>query len=115
MKPAMIISTYPDKKSASQAASKLVADRTAACVNITKISSVYSWKGRIENTTEYLALFKTTARNKRLLKKAILETHPYDVPEIVEVDVASVNEPYMQWLAESTSNISARRQPRRVR
>lgn len=115
MKPVMIISTYPDKKSASQTASRLVADRTAACVNIAKISSIYSWKGRIENTTEYLALFKTTPGNKRLLKKAIRETHPYDVPEIAEIDVASMNAPYMRWLAESTSSISARQRPRRVR
>jgi len=59
----MIISTFPDKKSISKIANHVVKKKFAACVNITKISSVYSWKGKIENQSEYLALFKTTKKN----------------------------------------------------
>jgi len=101
MKPAIIISTYPDKKSVSKIANQLVKDKTVACVNISKISSIYSWKGKVENTSEYLALFKTKTTNKKLLKQKIKETHPYDVPEIAEVNVTSINEPYFTWLTES--------------
>ena len=103
MKPAIIISTYPNKKSITKVANKFVKNKTVACVNISKISSIYSWKEKIENSSEYLAIFKTTAKNKRLLKKLIKETHPYDVPEIVEIDVASINNSYLKWLIESTN------------
>lgn len=102
MKPAVIISTYPDKKSISKIANKLVKEKLAACVNITKISSVYSWKGKIENSDEYLAVFKTTQKNKSRLKNEIKNTHPYDVPEIAELDVTSINKPYLKWLIDST-------------
>ena len=53
-------------------------------------------------TSEYLALFKTTEKNKTTLKKAIKKTHPYDIPEIAEIDVISINQPYLKWLIEST-------------
>ena len=103
MKLAIIISTYPNKKSISKIANQLVKDKTVACVNISKISSIYSWKGKIQNTSEYLALFKTKTTNKKLLKQKIKETHPYDVPEIAEIDVKSINESYLCWLVESTT------------
>ena len=103
MKPAIIISTYPNKKSITKVANEFVKNKTVACVNISKISSIYSWKGKIENESEYLAIFKTTAKNKKLLKKQIKETHPYDVPEIAEINVTSVNNSYLNWLIESTN------------
>ncbi|MGD8708522.1 MAG: divalent-cation tolerance protein CutA [Nitrosopumilaceae archaeon] len=103
MKPTIIVSTYPDKKSILKISNELVKTKIVACVNITKISSIYAWKGKIENTSEYLALFKTTDKNKKILKEKIKSTHPYDVPEIVEIDVNSINKPYLSWLIESTN------------
>ena len=103
MKPVVIISTYPDKKSVTKVAHTIVKDKTAACVNISKISSIYSWKNKIENSSEYIAIFKTTPKNKKSLKQKIKETHPYEVPEIAEVNVESINKPYLDWLIKSTN------------
>jgi periplasmic divalent cation tolerance protein len=103
VKPVIIVSTYPDKKSVLETANELVKKRIAACVNFSKISSIYSWKGKIENTNEFLALFKTTQKNKVALKKAIQKMHPYDVPEIAEIDIHSINQSYLKWLIESTN------------
>ncbi len=102
MQPAVIVSTYPDKKSISKIANKLVKSKIAACVNITKVSSIYSWQGKIENADEYLAVFKTTQKNKTKLKAEIKKTHPYKVPEIAELSVTGINKSYLQWLADST-------------
>jgi len=98
----MIISTFPDKKSISKIAIHVVKKKFAACVNITKISLVYSWKGKIENQSEYLALFKTTKKNQANLKNEIKKLHPYDVPEIAEIDITSINKPYLKWVVDST-------------
>lgn len=103
MKPIMIISTYPNKKSITVIANQLVKKKLAACVNITKISSIYSWEGKIENSSEFIAIFKTTYKNKKILKEKIKETHPYQVPEIAEIDISSINQPYLKWLIDSTS------------
>ena len=102
MKPVIIISTYPDKKSISKIAKEFVRNKTVACVNISKISSIYSWNDKIENTSEYLAIFKTITKNKKLLKQKIKDTHPYDIPEIAEIDITSINKSYLNWLIEST-------------
>ena len=98
----MIISTYPNKNSISKIANELVQNNVVACVNITKISSIYSWQGKIENASEYLALFKTTQKNKKSLKEKIKATHPYEIPEIDEINIASINQSYLKWIVEST-------------
>jgi len=102
MKPAVVVSTFPDKRSLAKIANRLVEDKIVACVNLFRVSSVYSWKGKIESGDEYLGIFKTTQKNKGLLKKALAELHPYDVPEIAELDVISANSSYMQWIVDST-------------
>ena len=103
MKPVLIISTYPNKKSILEIANDLVKSKIIACVNISKIDSVYSWNETIQNSIEYIAIFKTVTKNKSKLKKIIAETHPYDVPEIVEINVTSINKSYLNWLIESTN------------
>ena len=103
MKPVIIVSTFPSKQSVTNIANKLVKKKLAACVNITKISSIYAWKRKIENHDEYLALFKTTKKNQIALKKELKKLHPYDVPEIAEISVESVNQSYMKWLVDSTT------------
>jgi len=103
MKPIIIISTYPNKKSITKIANDLVQNNIIACVNIIKISSIYSWQGKIENASEYLVLFKTTQKNKKSLKEKIKATHPYEIPEIAEINITSINKSYLNWLVESTS------------
>ena len=103
MKPVIIVSTFPSKQSVTSIANHIVKKKLAACVNITKISSVYAWKGKIENQDEYIALFKTTKKNQSALKKELKKLHPYDVAEIAEINVESINKPYMKWLVDSTN------------
>ena len=103
MKPVLIISTYPNKKSILKIANNLVKTKIIACVNISKIDSIYLWNNKIQNSSEYIAIFKTITKNKIKLKKKIAETHPYDVPEIAEIDVTSINKSYLNWLIESTN------------
>jgi periplasmic divalent cation tolerance protein len=98
----VIVSTYPDKKSISRVSHIVVEKKLVACVNYTKINSVYTWKNKIQDTTEFLALFKTTSGSKQKLKEMIAKTHPYEIPEIVELKMDNVNLPYMKWLEEST-------------
>lgn len=103
MKPVIILSTYPNKKSVTTVANELIQNKIIACVNIIKITSTYSWEGKIENASEYLVIFKTTQTNKKTLKEKIQSTHPYQIPEIAEIDITSMNKSYLKWLAESTT------------
>ena len=47
-KPAVLISTYPTKKSATDAAEQAVKLKLRSLRFTVRISSVYSWKGKIE-------------------------------------------------------------------
>ncbi len=95
----MLASTYPDEGSAAAAAREIVGARLAACVNTVKISSVYRWRGRLEEGDECLAIFKTAAELRDALRERIASTHPYEVPEIAEIAVPSINAPYLDWIA----------------
>jgi len=103
VKPIVIISTYPDQKSITKTANMLVERQIVACVNIIKIRSVYSWKKKTVNASEYLAIFKTTRQNIKKLKDEIRKTHPYKVPEIAEITISSLNKSYLKWLIDSTN------------
>ncbi len=100
-KPAVFISTYPTKKSATDVAKQAVRLKLAACVNTVQISSVYSWRGKIESGSEYMSIFKTTMKNKNKLEDHIRMTHPYKVPEIASISMTSVNSAYMKWISDT--------------
>ena len=101
MKPVIIVSTFPNKTITKKIANQLVKQKLAACVNITKIDSVYSWKGKIQNDSEYLAIFKTTKKNQKTLKNEIKNYIRMIVPEIAEINLNSINKPYLDWLIDS--------------
>jgi len=98
----IIISTYPNRKSVLKIANVVVKKQLAACVNFTKINSVYTWQGKMEKTEEFLAFFKTTSKTSSSLKVEIKKLHPYKVPEIAELKIDSVNKSYLDWLIQST-------------
>jgi periplasmic divalent cation tolerance protein len=102
MEAMMIISTYPDKKSVLKTANVVVQKQLAACVNFTEINSVYIWKGKMEKIEEFLAFFKTTVKASSSLKTEIKKLHPYQVPEIAEIKIHSINKSYLDWLVQST-------------
>jgi periplasmic divalent cation tolerance protein len=98
----LIISTYPDEESVVKVAKMLVASKKlCAFVNFAKVRSLYSWKNKLEDQEEFIALFKTTNLIANKLKFEINNTHPYEVPEIVELKMSNVSKGYLSWMIES--------------
>ena len=98
----LIISTYPNEESIVKVAKMLVASKKlCACVNFAKVRSLYSWKNKLEDQEEFIALFKTTNLTANKLKFEINNTHPYEVPEIVELKMSDVSKGYLSWMIES--------------
>ena len=92
----IIISTFQSRKSASMIAKEMISRKLCACVNIIKINSFYYWKEKIQYDNEYLCFFKTVSSAK--LKKELKKMHPYEVPEIIEVKIDSIDKEYLGWL-----------------
>ena len=95
----LIISTYPNEESVVKVAKMLVANKKlCACVNFAKVRSLYSWKDKLEDQEEFIALFKTTNLTANKLKFEINNSHPYEVPEIVELKMNDVSKGYLSWM-----------------
>jgi len=94
----VVFSTAP-LKSAQTLASKLVLARVAACVNIVpQVLSVYRWKGAIETAAEALLVIKTADERVPELLEMLSRIHPYDVPEIIALEVSNASAPYAAWV-----------------
>jgi periplasmic divalent cation tolerance protein len=95
----VILCTFPSLEQARQIGTVLVERQLAACVNLLPgVESIYRWQGKVEITSETLAIFKTTAAAFPAFEKALTELHPYEVPEIIAVQPAAVAETYTAWV-----------------
>ncbi|MFC5571493.1 divalent-cation tolerance protein CutA [Lysobacter yangpyeongensis] len=92
-------STCPDAASAERIAQALVTERLAACVNrVPGIRSTYRWQGQVEEADEVLLLIKTTADRLEALTARLRALHPYELPELVAVEVRSGLPAYLDWV-----------------
>jgi periplasmic divalent cation tolerance protein len=100
----VVLTNLPDHAAAMKLAQDLVARKLAACVNVlAACTSVYRWKGGIENTAEVPVLIKTRAERYADVEAAIRELHPYELPEIVAVPVVHGSDEYLQWVMGETT------------
>jgi periplasmic divalent cation tolerance protein len=95
----IVLCTVPDQATGEHIASTLVSEHLAACVNIIPgITSVYRWKGAVEQDQEALLLIKTGKDSWQLLQQRIHELHPYELPEIIAVPIQTGQTDYIQWI-----------------
>jgi periplasmic divalent cation tolerance protein len=98
------LSTVGTAEDAERIARALVERRLAACVNVVPgVVSFYRWKGAVEKDEERLLVIKTRAERLEALREALVELHPYEVPELVALPVEAGHAPYLAWLDESVS------------
>ncbi len=96
--------TCPDAASAARIADALVGERLAACVNVLPgLQSVYRWQGRVERASEVLLLIKTTRARLEALSARLVELHPYELPEVLAVDIAGGLPAYLAWIEDATA------------
>jgi periplasmic divalent cation tolerance protein len=94
--------TFPDQVTAEGSVRTAIERRLAACGNLlTGVRSIYRWKGAIETADEVLVLIKTTEENLVAVRQCILDSHPYEVPEIVATPIVEGNPAYLDWVRES--------------
>lgn len=99
-----VLTNVPDEACARRIARTLVERRLAACVNIlAPCRSVYRWQGRVEEADELPLLIKCPKAGYPALEAALLELHPYELPEIVALPVEAGLPAYLSWVAEETT------------
>ena len=96
----VFVTCPPD--AADALASALVESGAAACVNLLPaVRSIYRWRSAIERSDESLLLIKTDTKHYAALQGSVREHHPYELPEIVAVNIAQGLPEYLKWVTES--------------
>jgi periplasmic divalent cation tolerance protein len=102
----LILTTFADEASAEKVMRQLLEEQLIACGTLLPgARSFYRWKGTIEESQEVVALLKTDEMTSLRCRERLAELHPYEVPEIVQVDPEAVAEPYAAWVRESLRNL----------
>ncbi len=97
--PRLILSICPNARVAKRIANILVKERLAACVNILPgLQSVYRWRGKVESAKEVLLVIKARGCDYPRIEARIRALHPYELPEIISVGIASGYSRYLAWI-----------------
>ena len=93
------LSTAPSMDKAAEIARALVGERLAACVNLVPgVRSIYQWQGKLCDDAEVLCVIKTRRDRVDALRARLPALHPYDVPELVVLEVGAGHAPYLEWI-----------------
>jgi len=95
----VIITTASTKSEATKIVRCLLEERLIACANIIgPVSSLFWWKDKIDEATEFLILMKSTRKLFDKLSARVKAIHSYEVPEILALPVLKGLPSYLSWL-----------------
>jgi periplasmic divalent cation tolerance protein len=96
----VVLVTCATLEEARKIARAVVEKHLAACVNIVThaVESFYTWEGKLEDSSEYLLMIKTSEERLGELQRHVLALHSYDTPEFVVLPIVAGSEPYLTWL-----------------
>jgi len=99
--------TAPDLEEARRLGRALLEERLVACVNLLPGTlSLYRWQGELREEPEVVMIAKTRAELVPRLSARVAELHSYEVPCVVAFAVPEGLEPYLDWVAAETSQVS---------
>ena len=102
----VVLVTCATLDEARKIAREVVEKRLAACVNIVThaIESFYTWKEKVEDSSEYLLIIKTSTGRVAELEREVVSMHSYDTPEFIVLPIVSGSEGYLCWLGASVES-----------
>ncbi len=103
--------TAPTAEVARALVAALVERRLVACGTVVPgATSIYRWRGAVEQQDEALVVLKTTAARWPELAAALPGLHPYEVPELVAVPVVGGHPAYLRWVSDETAEPGTRKE-----
>jgi periplasmic divalent cation tolerance protein len=95
----LIMTSVGTEQQAVEISEELIAQRLATCINIVPcLRSIYRWKGKVCEDTEYLLLIKTPKRLFDDVSSAIREYHSYELPEILGFPITAAETSFHEWV-----------------
>ena len=101
----LVMTSVGTEQQAVEISEELIARRLATCINIVPcLRSIYRWKGKVCEDTEYLLLIKTPQKLFEDVSSAIREFHSYELPEILALPIAAAETTFHRWVLEMVSS-----------
>lgn len=95
----VVVTSVGTEQQAVEISEELIARRLATCINIVPcLRSIYRWKGKVCEDTEYLLLIKTPSSYFERVSEAIRELHSYELPEILGLPVSAAERTFHEWV-----------------
>ena len=95
----VVITSVGTEQQAVEISEELVARHLATCVNIIPcLRSIYRWKGKVCEDTEFLLFIKTPLGHFDEVAEAIRELHSYELPEILAIPVEVAETKFHEWI-----------------
>jgi periplasmic divalent cation tolerance protein len=100
----LVVTTVGTEEQALTLAHHLVARHVAACVNIVpRIRSVFFWKGKVNDDSEWMLLVKTAPANFPKVRDAIRRFHAYELPEILGFGADAADPLFAKWVVDAST------------
>lgn len=99
----LISTTFPNEQSAREIMMFLLENKLVACVQMMPIQSFYHWEGKLCESSEQLVLMKTQSSLFAKIEEAIVQHHPYTIPQLIQIPIERGLETYLQWIKEATT------------
>ena len=99
----LITTTTDSQKNVKLIVDNILSSKLSPCIQVIKnIESFYVWDGEAENNLEYLILIKCESRNEARITELILNSHTYEVPEIIASNFDILNPDYASWFSQNS-------------
>jgi len=96
---ALVYCPCPNLEEARRLGSALLDAHVAGCINILPgMISLYDWESVREEAAEVVLIAKTTAKLATDAAELLGREHSYDVPAILTLPLADMNQSYRDWL-----------------
>ena len=106
----VILTSVGTEEQGLDIAEALVHRRHAVCVNmIPSLRSIYRWKGKVCEDTEYLLVIKTIAKRFPDAAETIREINSYELPEILSFSIRNADARFCQWIVDGVEEKRGRK------
>ncbi len=102
----VVVTSVGTEQQAVEISEELIARRLATCINIVPcLRSIYRWKGKVCEDTEYLLMIKTRKALFGAVTEAIREIHSYELPEVLEFPVGTAEPNFHRWVVDMATGV----------
>lgn len=101
----VVVTSVGTEDQALDIAHALIRNRQAACVNLLpNVHSIFRWKGRVCDDSEFLLLIKTRAKEFDGVRDTIHKLNTYELPEILAYRVDESSPGFADWIVRMTEH-----------